>query len=154
MKKKSICSCICCFLQCFRVLWYICVVLGFATVLSAYFFYKYDFAKPSLWIAVMAVLLKHSWGFLVAFVLLGLIYQYGWFIPNIFNYPGWRIIGRISYATFICHLFILKLLMSGIHQPMYLSVFNILKYSLVKSFKILLTFLFLDVLCLRCFWDQ
>lgn len=122
--------------QCFRVLWYICVVLGFVTILSAYFFYKYDFAKPSIWIAVMAIILKHSWGIIMGIGILGIIFNYGWFIPNIFNYPGWRIIGRISYATFICHLFILKLLMSGIHQPMYLSVFNIVSFSAIAVIKI------------------
>jgi hypothetical protein len=106
-------------------MWYLCVVIGFTTILSAYFFYQYDFEKPAIWIAVMSIFLKHSWGIIMGIGIIGIIYRYGWFIPNIFNYSGWRILGRCSYATFICHLFILKLLMSGIHQPMYLSVFNI-----------------------------
>jgi peptidoglycan/LPS O-acetylase OafA/YrhL len=77
----------------------------------------------------MAILLKHSWGLIMGIGILGVIFRYGWFVPNIFNYSGWRILGRTSYATFICHLFILKLLMSGIHQPMYLSVFNIVSLT-------------------------
>lgn len=111
--------------KCFRVAFYLCVVIGFMTILSAYFFYKYEFVRPAVWISVLAVLLKHTWGVIVGFGILGAIYRYGWFIPSVFNYPGWRVMGRISFATFMCHLFVLKMLMSGVHQPMYLSVFSI-----------------------------
>lgn len=93
--------------------------------MSAYFFYKYEFVKPAVWISVVAILLKHSWGIISGFGILGMIYRYGWFVPSVFSYPGWRVLGRISYATFMCHLIVLKLLMSGVHQPMYLSVFSI-----------------------------
>lgn len=107
------------------MLWYSCVVMGFVSILIAFVFYSNDFETPSIWQALLSILLKHTWGLIMAVGIIGFIYRYGWFLPNVFNYGAWRIIGRISYATYICHLFILKLLMSSIHQPMYLSVYNV-----------------------------
>lgn len=103
------------------------------TTLSAYICYKYDFEKPSICIAMVSALLKHSWCLIIGIGALGPIYRYGWFMPNIFNYSCWRVLGRISYATFICQIFILRLLMSGIHQPMYLSVFNIVSWPTMSA---------------------
>lgn len=118
------------YFQWFRMLWYSCVVIGFISILIAFVFYSNDFETTSIWQALLSIFLKHTWGLVMAVGIIGFIYRYGWFLPNIFNYGAWRIIGRISYASFICHLFILKLLMSSIHQPMYLSVYNVVSFQI------------------------
>lgn len=70
----------------------------------------------------LIILIHSTWLYLLEIVPV-------WNKVNIFNYPGWWVLERIShYATFICHIFILKLLMSGIHQPLYLSIFNIVSW--------------------------
>lgn len=88
-------------------------------------FYAFDIAKPSLLTALIAALLKHVWGVAMAGIMLGLIYRYGWFATTLMNFSAYRIIGRISYATFMCHLFVVKLLMSSASQPIYLSDLSI-----------------------------
>lgn len=69
----------------------------------------------------------------------------GWFMVDIFNYSAFRILGRISYSAFMCHLFFLKLLMAGINQPIYLSFYSIVirykcsfKSSILFNFPLLL----------------
>ena len=73
----------------------------------------------------------------------------GWFMVDIFNYPAFRILGRISYSAFMCHLFFLKLHMAGIHQPMYLSFHNIVRYKSSFKYWICLNFILMFTVILR-----
>ncbi|KAL7030734.1 hypothetical protein ACKWTF_006765 [Chironomus riparius] len=108
----------------FRFIWYCCLLLGFVLVLSGYLFYQYDFEKPSIWVSLAAIIIRHSWGVILAFGIIGVIYHHGWFTRNLLSYKGFKILGRISYAGFICHVFILKLLMMRTHQMMEISMQN------------------------------
>jgi hypothetical protein len=96
--------------------------------MSGHIFYNYDLEKPSILVSIIAMFLKQSWGFLVAFVLLGLIYQYGWFVPGIFNHPGWRITGRISFAGYIFHNIVVQLLIMDIYQPIHMDTVKFVSY--------------------------
>jgi hypothetical protein len=79
--------------------------------------------------------LRHSWGIVAVFASLGFVYKYGWFFPNIVNYPGWRILGRISYASFMCHISVLHVMMASNHQPAYLSVFYIVSIWIRQNYE-------------------
>jgi hypothetical protein len=103
------------------VIWYLSIVLGFALIFSGYPFFAYEFEKPAIWIAITAVVFKHAWGIFAAVVFFGFIHRYGWFVRNIFNHPAWTILSRISFATFLCHIFVLKWMMSGNHALIYLG---------------------------------
>lgn len=46
---------------------YIAPVIAVITVGSHYFFYAYDFEKPSIWMALFAMLTKNIWGFFGVF---------------------------------------------------------------------------------------
>lgn len=110
--------------QILRILYYLGIFLGFATILTAYFFFNNNFEKPAIWISLSAIVLRNAWGAVMGFGILCSFYNYGWIIPKVFNYPGWRILGRISYATFICHIAVVKILIFNFHQLAYLSMLN------------------------------
>lgn len=123
-------------LQLFHIVWYLCVVIAILNVYSTYLFYTFDFSEePSIWLSIAAAALKHVWGLAISGIMLGLVLNYGWLVPDLLNYSGYRIMGRISYATFMCHLFVVKLLMASVHQPIYLSDLNIVSktYFSVES---------------------
>ncbi|CRK96295.1 CLUMA_CG009715, isoform A [Clunio marinus] len=115
----------------FRILWYFCLVGAFVIISSTYMFYTNTY-EPSLWIALEAAIFKHVWGLVMSCIMLGIIYRYGWFASTMLNYPAYRILGRISYGTFMCHLFVVKLLMSSNHQPIYLSDWSIMTYAIAS----------------------
>ena len=96
----------------------------FATVFSAYAFYTYDFPKPSIWIAVVAVVLKYSWGVIFVIFLVGLAFKYGWFLADVFNYPGWRVLGKISYSCYIFHIFVVKIFIIQNHSMLDAGILN------------------------------
>ena len=99
-------------------------------VFTIFFFHAYDFEKPTIMNTLSAIALKHIWGLLMAIIMIGLIRRYGFFTISIFNYPAFRIMGRISYATYMCHLFVVKWLMASVQQPIYLSYLNIVSFLL------------------------
>lgn len=123
---------ICFYLQIHRFLWYTCIPLGIMNLLSGHIFYNYDLEKPSLWVSLIAVILKHSWGVAMAFLTFGLIYRFGWFIPNIFNHPAWRVTGRISFAGYIFHNIVVQLLIMDIYRPIYIDIFKFVSYLKVR----------------------
>lgn len=114
-----------------RVLWFVCLFIVWYNMYITYIFYATDFEKPSLLLAVSAAVIKHVWGVAMAVIMIGIIYKHGWIAPNLCSFSGYRIIGRISYGTFICHLLVVKLLMSGSSQPIYLSDMSVVSLKLV-----------------------
>lgn len=103
------------------------ILLGFSVMFSGFIFFEYDFEKPSILLAVISTVFKHMWGVLLAVIVMGLIFRFGWFIPNIMNYKMFRILGRISYGAFIIHLLLIKLVMGGNHYLLDLNVATIVR---------------------------
>lgn len=79
--------------------------------------------------------MKYLWGISFGVVAILTIFRCGWFIPNIFNYPAWRILGKISYSVFIFHIFVVNLVLMRVYQPIYIYNFNS-----VRLFNFLLRF--------------
>jgi peptidoglycan/LPS O-acetylase OafA/YrhL len=50
-----------------------------------------------------------------------------WFFPNIVNCKLFRILGRISYAAFMAHIILIKLIMARNHSPLDLNVATIVR---------------------------
>lgn len=78
--------------------------------------------------SLAAIIMRHSWGVILTILFIGIIYHYGWFTRNLLSYKGFNILGRISYSGYVCHIFILKLLMVGTHQMMEISFPRIVSY--------------------------
>lgn len=81
--------------------------------------------EPSIWTVFYGGFMKHYHGFLMGFLLLGLMIRLGWFIPRVFNLPVFRILGRIMYSYYLCHIFVLRLFLSGSSQPFEINGANI-----------------------------
>lgn len=107
------------------MVFYVCVSFFAINMLSNYVFYAYEFETPSVMNSLSAIALKHVWGVVVSVMILGLSQKVGWFAPNIMNHAFFRIMGRITYATFMIHVFVAKWMITNVHQPLYLSDMNI-----------------------------
>jgi peptidoglycan/LPS O-acetylase OafA/YrhL len=83
------------------------------------YFYQNDIEKPSIWLAIAAPILKNAWGLATATIIIGLVHRYGWILLQVMSFDGFRIIGRISYATMIIQFIVIKLMVTtASHLPM------------------------------------
>ena len=94
-------------------------------------FYQNDFEKPSLWMAIAAPILKNTWGFATASIMIGLIHKYGWILYDLMSFSGYRIFARISYATMIIQFVVIKLVITTADHPIVLSDINLVSYRKV-----------------------
>lgn len=106
-----------CVQQFSRLFWHISVAATMANFASGTIFYDYNLEKPSFLVTFLAIYYKYGAGIFYAFMIFGLIYRLGWFFPNIFNHPVWAVTGKISFAGYIYHNFVVQLLVMDIYQP-------------------------------------
>lgn len=116
------------------MVFYVSLVVALFNIYSNSFFYEFEFETPTVLNSLAAIVLKHLWGVVMAVIMLGVSQKIGWFVPKIMNHAFFRFMGRISYATFMCHLFVVKLLMSSVHQPLFLSDMNIVSLCFIFFF--------------------
>uniref|UniRef100_A0A182NJB8 Acyltransferase 3 domain-containing protein n=1 Tax=Anopheles dirus TaxID=7168 RepID=A0A182NJB8_9DIPT len=110
----------------FRVLWYASLPAAIVLLLSAYIFYAYDFEKPAIWIALYAALSKNLWGALFGVLFVGLAFGVGGFLRSALNNPIFRPLGKVTYCVFLCHLFVIRVTLGNVRQPIYVSDVRIL----------------------------
>uniref|UniRef100_A0A1Y9J0F2 Acyltransferase 3 domain-containing protein n=1 Tax=Anopheles quadriannulatus TaxID=34691 RepID=A0A1Y9J0F2_ANOQN len=110
----------------FRTLWYASLPTAIVLLLSAYIFYAYDFEKPALWIAAYAALAKNLWGALFGVLFVGLAFGVGGFLRTALNNSVFRPLGKVTYCVFLCHLFVIRVTLGNIRQPIYVSDMRIL----------------------------
>uniref|UniRef100_A0A182UXI0 Acyltransferase 3 domain-containing protein n=1 Tax=Anopheles merus TaxID=30066 RepID=A0A182UXI0_ANOME len=110
----------------FRTLWYVSLPTAIVLLLSAYIFYAYDFEKPALWIAAYAALAKNLWGALFGVLFVGLAFGVGGFLRAVLNNSIFRPLGKVTYCVFLCHLFVIRVTLGNIRQPIYVSDMRIL----------------------------
>ena len=106
-----------------ELLWHLSWIAGYAISILGFPFYELNFEK-SIITALFGAFMKHYHGLLLGITLLGVIMRYGLFIPKIFNLPVFRVMGRISYSFFLCHICIMKLFMTNATQPLEFSMAN------------------------------
>ncbi|ETN62656.1 hypothetical protein AND_005646 [Anopheles darlingi] len=111
----------------FRILCYTALPVAIAMLLSAYLFYAYEFEKPAIWIALYAGLCRNLWGLLFAILFLGLALGVGvGVLRRVLCSPIFRPLGKVTYCAFLCHLFIIRVTLGNVRQPVYVSDMRIL----------------------------
>uniref|UniRef100_A0A182QA40 Uncharacterized protein n=1 Tax=Anopheles farauti TaxID=69004 RepID=A0A182QA40_9DIPT len=105
----------------FRVLWYASLPAAIVLLLSAYIFYAYDYEKPAIWIALYAAVSKNLWGALFGVLFVGLAFGVGGFLRSALNNPIFRPLGKVTYCVFLCHLFVIRVTLGNVRQPIYVS---------------------------------
>ncbi|XP_062550046.1 nose resistant to fluoxetine protein 6-like isoform X2 [Armigeres subalbatus] len=110
----------------FLLLWYCALPVAVTLLLSAFMFYEYDFEKPAVWIALFSALSKNLWGLIFGVMFVGLALGVGWFVKRLLSYPVFRPLGKITYAVYLCHLFVIRSTMGNARQPIYVSDMHIL----------------------------
>lgn len=106
-----------------ELIWHLSWIAGYAISILGFPFYELNIEKSFI-TALFGAFMKHYHGLLLGITLLGVIMRYGLIIPKIFNLPVFRILVRISYSYYICHILIMKLFMTNATQPLKFSMAN------------------------------
>ncbi|KAJ6641727.1 Nose resistant to fluoxetine protein 6 [Pseudolycoriella hygida] len=107
-------------------LWYSMIPAGILLLLSAFIFYEIDFAKPAVWIAVYAAIVKNMFGFFVSSLITGMALGIGWIVKDTMSNPIFRSLGRLTFCAYLIHPAIIRLCTGNLRQPIYASDVTIL----------------------------
>lgn len=107
-----------------EMMWHCCWIAGYVVSMLGFPFIETDI-EPSFWTSLYGGFMKHYHGFLMGFLMLGLMMRLGWFIPRLFNLPVFRILGRIMYSYYLSHIFVLRLFVGASSQPFEINGANI-----------------------------
>ncbi|KAM7345043.1 uncharacterized protein ACRADG_011514 [Cochliomyia hominivorax] len=83
----------------------------------------HDTVKNRLVLSLYASLYRNIWCILGGFMLLFMLKKMGWIIYEIACLPIFRLMGRISFQTYLWHVTVLRLLEGFYRQPIYLNEF-------------------------------
>lgn len=111
-----------------EVAWHFCWITGYVVSMLGFPFIETDIA-PTIWTALFGGFMKHYHGFLMGFLILGLVMRLGWIVPKIFNLPIFRILARIMYSYYLSHIFVLRLFLSGSNQPFEINGANMWAFT-------------------------
>lgn len=100
----------------FHILWHLSYIMTFVLCYVGLYFYKNDIEK-GIWSALLGAILKHIYAPIFGFLLVGIIFRYGQFIPRWYNYGMYRILARLSFSVYMVHVTIASVLISGYKQP-------------------------------------
>ncbi|XP_055623467.1 nose resistant to fluoxetine protein 6-like [Toxorhynchites rutilus septentrionalis] len=129
----------------FRILWNMVIPIAIASLLVHYIFYVNDFEKPSVWMAVYFAITKNSWGVFGCVFLLGVTYQVSPVMKRIFDHRIFEPLGRITYAAYLSHTFVMRLLFLSIRAPFR---FNHIGMTSMVFSSVVFSYLMATVLCL------
>jgi peptidoglycan/LPS O-acetylase OafA/YrhL len=104
-----------------EVFWHCCWISTYIVSMLGFPFIESD-VTPSIWTALFGGFMKHYHGFLMGFLLLGLVMRLGWIVPKVFNLPVFRVLGRIMYSYYLSHIFVLRLFVGGATQPFEVNI--------------------------------
>lgn len=105
----------------FRIIWYLTVPTAFASLLSNYFFYEYNFEKPSLWMAAFFPLAKNTWGIYTCVFMIGQTYGISAVLKRIFNHRIFEPLGRITYTAYLGHVFVMRVVALSTRTPVHFN---------------------------------
>lgn len=105
-------------------LWHFCWIAGYIISMLGFPFIESNI-EPSILTALYGGFMKHYHGLLMGVLTFGLILRFGWFVPLVFNMPFFRVLGRISYSYFLCHIFVMRIFMTGSNQLFEVSMSNV-----------------------------
>ncbi|XP_044571451.1 nose resistant to fluoxetine protein 6 isoform X3 [Drosophila ananassae] len=109
-------------------------ILG--VLLSGYVFIRHDFAKPSLWLALYAGLHKNLWVLICSGFVFLMCCKVGGMAYAFCTLPVFRPLARISFQAFLWHIVVLRVVVGGIRQPVYVtSLFVVSQWSLLRFYR-------------------
>ncbi|XP_053686964.1 nose resistant to fluoxetine protein 6-like [Sabethes cyaneus] len=129
----------------FRFLWYLIYPAAIVTLLIHYIFYVYDFEKPSIWIAIYFPVMKHSWGIFCGIFVVGFINGIAPTMSRIFDYRLFEPLGRLTYAAYLCHVFVMRLIFLPFRTPLHYSYSGLIIYT---SASVMLSYMMAVFLCM------
>lgn len=91
-----------------QILWHLMCLSMFALMFNAGYFYQNNFLDKSSTFDVFASALlnavfRHVYGIILGLVLVGIFLGYGHFLPKLFKYGIYRVLGRLTFSVYLCH---------------------------------------------------
>ncbi|XP_052566601.1 nose resistant to fluoxetine protein 6-like [Culex pipiens pallens] len=106
----------------FRILWPFVLPLAIASLLLHYIFYVNDFETPSVWMSIFYPAMKYSWGICLVWFAYGVLYGNAPVLKRFLNHRIFEPLGRLAYATFLSHTFIMRLLFLNTRSPQHSNI--------------------------------
>ncbi|XP_017960684.1 nose resistant to fluoxetine protein 6 isoform X1 [Drosophila navojoa] len=105
------------------------LVLAILLILfSGYIFIKFDFEKPSIWLALYAGVYKNLWILTCAGFVCCMCFKVGWLAYEFCSLSVFRPLARISFQAFLWHVFVLRVIAGSFRQPVYVNSFFLFQY--------------------------
>ncbi|KAH8236990.1 hypothetical protein KR038_001983 [Drosophila bunnanda] len=104
------------------------VLAGMVILFSGYIFIYYDFAKPSIWLALYAGLYKNLWVLICAGFVFLMCCKVGGIAYRFCTLPLFRPLARISFQAYLWHLVVLRVVTGYLRQPAHVSNVFLLCY--------------------------
>uniref|UniRef100_A0A4Y0BIS8 Acyltransferase 3 domain-containing protein n=1 Tax=Anopheles funestus TaxID=62324 RepID=A0A4Y0BIS8_ANOFN len=128
-----------------KVFWFGSLLMIPALFAMGYIFYHFEFATPSLWMALLFPFIRLLYSVIIFFGGVGLSFRFAKLLTRLADIPFHTIIGRLTYSAYLCHLCLIKM-----------SLFNtrsFFRYALIDigaiwAASMLLSYLVAWVLCL------
>uniref|UniRef100_A0A182KD11 Acyltransferase 3 domain-containing protein n=1 Tax=Anopheles christyi TaxID=43041 RepID=A0A182KD11_9DIPT len=125
--------------------WFATYLMIPALFAAGYFFYHYEFATPSLWMALLFPCIRLLYSAIIFIGGVGLSFRFLKLLTRLADIPFHTIIGRLTYSAYLCHLCLIKL--SLFNTRSFLS-YTMIDIGSIWAASILLSYLLAWVLCL------
>ena len=80
--------------------------------------------EPSKWTILYGTFMKHYLGISIAVVVLGMIAKWGSIFCALMSHKFAAFFGRLTYAYYLTHIFVLRLFFDGLNQPLEYTVWG------------------------------
>lgn len=138
----------CLLFQGFMILWYLTLPILCCIIEYTKIFYRNDFEKPSVWMAVSATFIRHLWAWLFLWFFFGLAFRVNgkWSLQNVegspnsisiilqtfsatvckfYNHPIFKVLGKLSYCVYLLHFIFMALEILQSRVPLPTNLFSI-----------------------------
>lgn len=114
----------------FMAMWYSFYPLLFVLLSTSYFYFTYDFTKPSLLLAFYSAVYKNAWGILVSLTIIGYSAGMGGLMKAFLGCDFFRLFGRANYAFYLMHMTVLKFIVGNAIEPFYYSMSCMVRFCI------------------------
>lgn len=127
------------------VIWWIIIFgLPLAIIFVAYpFYHGYEYSRIGA--AIYTAVGRNLFALAVAIAIFGCTQKIGWFLRSCVIWPPLQILGRITYCVYLVHFPLIRMRIGSKRTPSYVSVYNLLIYTLLDLF---VAYIFGLLLCL------
>ncbi|XP_049292985.1 nose resistant to fluoxetine protein 6-like isoform X3 [Anopheles funestus] len=92
-----------------KVFWFGSLLMIPALFAMGYIFYHFEFATPSLWMALLFPFIRLLYSVIIFFGGVGLSFRFAKLLTRLADIPFHTIIGRLTYSAYLCHLCLIKM---------------------------------------------